>query len=196
MLTSPVSHHVSDMALASRAAAGDQAAFASLYRRHHPHVLRYCRRLLRCPEDAADAAQQTFLNMHCVLAKGTAPEQSVGGYLLRVAQRASFDLHERRKAQQALAQRDRLCGHAATAQPDHATAIIAAHAIRRATAKLPERHRAVLAMRELEDLTYEEIGARLDMNENAVAQLLHRARKRLAQELALERAHPATPLAG
>jgi RNA polymerase sigma factor (sigma-70 family) len=169
----------SDSALAARAAAGDDAAFADLYRRHHLRVYRYCRRLLRCPEDAADATQQTFLNMHRRLAKGYPPSASVGGYLLRVAQHASFEVHERRQAQQALAER-----HGATAtEPDHAPAIMTAHAVRDAASSMPERHLAVLVMREVEDLTYVEIADRLEMNENAVAQLLHRARRRLAREL-------------
>jgi RNA polymerase sigma-70 factor, ECF subfamily len=169
----------SDNALAARAAAGDDAAFADLYRRHHLRVYRYCRRLLRCPEDAADATQQTFLNMHRRLAKGDPPNASVGGYLLRVAQHASFEVRERRQAQQALAERH---GAAAT-EPDHAPAVVTAHAVRDAASSMPERHLAVLVMREVEDLTYVEIADRLEMNENAVAQLLHRARRRLAREL-------------
>jgi RNA polymerase sigma-70 factor, ECF subfamily len=88
----PSDARAGDIALASRAAAGDEAAFADLYRRHHPHVYRYCRRLLRCPEDAADATQQAFLSMHRRLAKGCPPDASVGGYLLRVARHASFDV--------------------------------------------------------------------------------------------------------
>jgi len=175
----PSTPHVSDGALASRAAAGDDAAFADLYRRHHLRVYRYCRRLLRCPEDAADATQQTFLNMHRRLAKGSPPDASVGGYLLRVAQHASFEVHDRRQAQQALAERH----DAAATEPDHAPAVVTAHAVRNAATSLPERHLAVLVMREVEDLTYVEIADRLGMNENAVAQLLHRARRRLAREL-------------
>lgn len=179
---------VSDIALASRAAAGDDAAFTQLYERHQLTVYRYCRRLLRSPEDAADATQQTFLNMHRRLAKGAPPTESVTGYLLRVAQRASFEVHARRKAQESLA----VLRHPELAtQPDHATAIVNSHAVRDAASSLPERYRAVLVMREVEDLTYEDIGERLGMNENAVAQLLHRARKRLARELSATHAEMA-----
>ena len=181
MPTSP-----SDITLAARAAAGDDAAFAHLFERHQQTVYRYCRRLLRCPEDAADATQQTFLNMHRRLAKGSAPDDSVTGYLLRVAQRASFEVHARRKTQQALAEHTQ-----PAVAPDHAPAILHAHAVRHAASALPERYRAVLVMREVEDRTYEDIAQRLEMNENAVAQLLHRARKRLARELD----HPEVPLA-
>jgi RNA polymerase sigma factor (sigma-70 family) len=181
---------VSDITLASQAAAGDDAAFARLYERHQLTVYRYCRRLLRCPEDAADATQQTFLNMHRRLAKGAPPDESVAGYLLRVAQRASFELHARRKAHESLAE---LRHPEAATQPDHAPAIVTAHAVRHAASSLPEHYRAVLVMREVEDLTYEDIGERLAMKENAVAQLLHRARKRLARELSAT--HAALPLA-
>jgi RNA polymerase sigma-70 factor (ECF subfamily) len=179
---------VTDLTLAARAAAGDDAAFAHLYERHQLTVYRYCRRLLRCPEDAADATQQTFLNMHRRLAKGTAPNDNVAGYLLRVAQRASFQVHARRTAQEALVRPPEVA-----TQPDHATAVVTAHAVRHATSSLPDRYRAVLVMREVQDLTYEAIGERLGMKENAVAQLLHRARKRLARELSAT--HEAMPLA-
>jgi RNA polymerase sigma factor (sigma-70 family) len=194
-----LTNRVSDITLASRAAAGNDAAFAHLYQRHQLPVYRYCRRLLRCPEDAADATQQTFLYMHRRLAKGSAPDANVRGYLFRVAQRASFEVHERRKAQEALAERSDLRHRVIAIHPDHASAIVTADAVRHAASSLPERQRAVLMMREVEDLTYEDIAERLGMNENAVAQLLHRARKRLVRELSaggvLETAHPATPLA-
>jgi RNA polymerase sigma factor (sigma-70 family) len=61
---------------------------------------------------------------------------------------------------------------------------VIAHAVRQAARTLPERYLAVLVMREVEDRTYGDIAERLGLSENAVAQLLHRARKRLARELA------------
>jgi RNA polymerase sigma factor (sigma-70 family) len=172
-----------DLGLARRAASGDELAFAQLYRRHHPRVHRYCARLLGSPEDAADAAQQTFLSMHRCFARGVTPRENVVGYILQVARRESFHLHHRRvkhqRAQEVSLHHVR--DHASVA--DHAPRVIDAHTIRAAAAALPERHRAVLVMREVRDMSYDQIARDLGLTENAVAQLIHRARKRLAGEL-------------
>jgi DNA-binding CsgD family transcriptional regulator len=48
---------------------------------------------------------------------------------------------------------------------------------------LPERQREALALRELEELSYDEIAEIMDMNRNSVAQLISRARISLRDEL-------------
>ena len=55
--------------------------------------------------------------------------------------------------------------------------------IREANGRLPERQREALALRELEDLSYDEIAAVMEMNRNSVAQLISRARINLRDEL-------------
>jgi RNA polymerase sigma factor (sigma-70 family) len=55
--------------------------------------------------------------------------------------------------------------------------------VRAANARLPRRHREVLALRELEGCSYDEIAEILGTNRNAVSQLIWRARVRLRDEL-------------
>src|SRR5436305_1295581 len=55
--------------------------------------------------------------------------------------------------------------------------------VRDANGRLPERQREVLALRELEELSYDEIAEIMEMNRNAVAQLISRARIKLRDEL-------------
>ena len=55
--------------------------------------------------------------------------------------------------------------------------------IRLANESLPERQREVLALRELEDLSYGEVAQIMGMNQNAVAQLISRARINLRDGL-------------
>ncbi len=57
--------------------------------------------------------------------------------------------------------------------------------VRRANGALAPRQRLVLALRELEDRSYAEIGELVGLKENAVAQLISRARLRLREELRL-----------
>ena len=62
--------------------------------------------------------------------------------------------------------------------------------VRVANAKLAPRQRLVLALRELEDRSYAEIGVIVGMKENAVAQLISRARESLRTELRLAQVDP------
>ena len=62
--------------------------------------------------------------------------------------------------------------------------------VRIANARLPPRQRMVLALRELEDSSYAEIGELVGITENAVAQLIFRARESLRTELRLVQVDP------
>src|SRR4029078_3088256 len=54
----------SDEELAARAAGGDEAAFASLVGRHQRRVFQLASRLTADDGDAADALQETFLQVY------------------------------------------------------------------------------------------------------------------------------------
>jgi RNA polymerase sigma-70 factor, ECF subfamily len=55
--------------------------------------------------------------------------------------------------------------------------------VRAANARLPLRYREVLALRELDGCSYDEIAEILGTNRNAVSQLIWRARTKLREEL-------------
>src|ERR671921_692980 len=63
--------------------------------------------------------------------------------------------------------------------------------VRVANGRLAPRQRLVLALRELEDRSYAEIGEVVGLKENAVAQLISRARESLRTELRLAQIDPA-----
>lgn len=58
--------------------------------------------------------------------------------------------------------------------------------VRNAIERLPESYRTVLMLRDIEDLTTQEVADRLDMTANAVKVRLHRARQALRTLLARE----------
>src|SRR5436305_3155046 len=74
--------------LASAAGAGDAAAFAELYERHAPAIHGYCRRVLRSPEEAADATHEAFVSVLERLGDGTRPVLAPRAYLFRAAHNA------------------------------------------------------------------------------------------------------------
>jgi RNA polymerase sigma-70 factor (ECF subfamily) len=58
--------------------------------------------------------------------------------------------------------------------------------VRKALLELPDRQRQAVLLWKFEGLSYQEIAEAMGANENAVAQLLHRATARLRRTLELE----------
>jgi RNA polymerase sigma-70 factor (ECF subfamily) len=59
----------------------------------------------------------------------------------------------------------------------------ACHAVREAIASLPDPHRTVLLLRDIEEMSTEDVAAELGLTSNAVKIRLHRARQALATVL-------------
>src|SRR3954471_17795441 len=90
--------HLDDSLLAARVGAGDEAAFAALYDRHHRSLLSFCRHMLGNAEDGEDALQQTFVRAHAALVAGQVPDR-LRPWLFAIARnRCSTMLAARREA--------------------------------------------------------------------------------------------------
>ena len=89
-----------DRALTRRARDDANGAFAELHRRHDAALHRYCLSLLKRPEDAADAVQDTWLRALGSLTEGKLGVTHVRGWLFAIARNACLDrLRERRRWQ-------------------------------------------------------------------------------------------------
>ncbi len=173
-----------DEALARRAAAGDAAAFATLYDRYERRAYNLCYRTTGSPDDAADATQETFLKILERLPSLDGRELNFGAYVMTAARNASYDALARRKRftptdeipEAPLADDRELPERAALRQAHQ-------EQIRAANLALPPRQREVLALRELQDLSYGEVAQIMGMNQNSVAQLISRARINLRDGL-------------
>jgi RNA polymerase sigma factor (sigma-70 family) len=181
-----------DSALARRAAAGDGDAFAELYQRHEGRVHNLCYRILGSRDDAADATQEAFVGVLRTLPKPARRDLAFGSYVLTSARNACYDLIERGKRAQTTEEVPATAGPVGggfdPGDPDddpERNVLLEARTeeIRIANLALPERQREVLALRELEELSYDEIAAIMDMNRNSVAQLISRARINLRDAL-------------
>jgi RNA polymerase sigma factor (sigma-70 family) len=188
-----------DSALAQRAAAGDGDAFAELYERHESRAFNLCYRILGSRDDAADATQEAFVGVLRRLPQLADRDFAFGSYVLTSARNACYDLIERRKRTQPS---DEIPESATPMgggvggggvgfdpgdpedDPERKVLLEARNEeIRVANLALPERQREVLALRELEELSYDEIAELMDMNRNSVAQLISRARINLRDAL-------------
>ena len=185
--------------LAERAVAGDGDAFAELYGRYERRAYNLCLRIVGSEDDAADATQEAFVNVLKRLPKMEGRDLAFGSYLFTSARHACYDLIERRKRAEPS---DTISEGAITVgagvggggigfdpgDPDedperHMLLEARQEEIREANAQLPERQREVLALREVEGLSYDEIAEIMDMNRNSVAQLISRARINLRDAL-------------
>lgn len=184
--------------LARAAAAGDGGAFATLYERYERRAYNLAYRLTASEDDAADAVQDAFVKVLRRLPQLEDRELAFGSYLFTATRNASYDLMQKRKRAEpsdAIPEAAVPIGAAAGGgfgldpgnpheDPDRKLLLESQQEeIRAANERLPERQREALALRELEELSYDEIAEIMEMNRNSVAQLISRARLKLRDEL-------------
>ncbi len=128
-------------------------------------------------EDAEDVAQTTFLNAYRALKRGERV-RNPRAWLLAIAHnvcRQRFRTASRRP------QEVELDPEAAEAFRDEDAPT--AEEIRHAMSELSFNQRTVLVLREIEGLSYEEIGEAMELSLSAVETLLFRARQALREQL-------------
>ena len=156
-------------------------------------------RIVGSEDDAADATQEAFVSVLRRLPKLEGRDLAFGSYLFTSARHACYDLIERRRraepsdeiAEGAIPVGGGVGGGGMGFDPgdpedDPERNVLLAsrqEEIRTANATLPERQREVLVLRELENLSYDEIADIMDLNRNSVAQLISRARINLRDAL-------------
>ncbi len=179
----------SDEGLARASRAGDGEAFGRLVARHERSVYGLCLRLLGQPEDARDAAQEAFVRAYESL-RGYDPSLAFRPWLLRIARNRCLDLRRRARVRPALRSLDDDGSEGREApDPEAVTAdegLVRAESRRRleaAIARLPADQREALLLFHQEQLSYREIAAVLEVPQGTVMTWLHRARKRLREEL-------------
>ncbi len=185
-----------DASLALSASRGDKQAFGRLVDRHKRSVFGLCLRLLRHPEDARDAAQETFVRAFAAL-ETYDPALPFAPWLLRIARNHCLDLARRRGSRPAEVALD-AADDGAAELPDRAAApadeTVAARQqagrLEDAVAALPPRYREVVHLFHVEHLSYKEIARTMDVPIGTVMTWLHRARARLRQELGAREEEP------
>jgi RNA polymerase sigma factor (sigma-70 family) len=189
-MATPLAHPrkaLPDAELARLAGAGDGEAFAELYDRHEVRVYGFCMRLLCSPHDAAEATQDTFVRLLGRLPAIEGRELNFVAYTLATARNACYDMIGSRRRVEPVAESPEPTGprEGEVERDPERRALLQAtrEQVKAANAALPERQREVLALREVEGLSYEEIGELMGMNRNAVAQLISRARIKLGDLL-------------
>ena len=158
---------------------GDSTAFEELVRAYQDRVYNLCRYMLRDPRDGQDAAQDVFLKAYRALG-GFKPDSSLYTWIYRIAVNTCLD-YKRKSRREALKHKS-LAEASRSAEPfspqTHESKD-AAEAIQQALASLKEQSRAVIVLREIEELSYEEIAQVLNISVGAVKSRVSRAREEL-----------------
>jgi RNA polymerase sigma factor (sigma-70 family) len=168
-----------DEMLAGRAAAGNGAAFTALYERYYGPLLGYTRSILLDAEDARDATQNALESALRAL-PGREPGRPLRPWLYKIAHNEAIDIIRRRRPQSELTQASEpiVPGPEADAEQRGRLAELVDD-----LRTLPERQRGALVMRELNGLSYDDIGLALGLSNEAARRAVFDARSALHDAL-------------
>jgi RNA polymerase sigma-70 factor (ECF subfamily) len=180
------------VALAQR---GREDAFRELVRRYERPVFSLIFRMVRDSATAEDLAQDTFIKVLNHIDKYR-PEFKLSSWLFKIANNVAID-HLRRRQIATISMSG--SPHAGTASEIEATSFDVASsdesaldemeskelgsAIEKAIARLRPEYRSCILLRHVEDRSYEEIAATLDLPLGTVKTYIHRARQQLRESL-------------
>lgn len=176
-------------ALIQRARGGDETAFGALVRANYEPVFRLVFSIVRNEHDARDVCQEVWIAAWRAIANFRG-DARLTTWLHPIAVRRSIDfLRGRRRWIARFLPFLSEDGHeppGADTTPDPREAAEAterSERFERAIASLPAKHRAVLALREIEGLSYEEIARTMKLRPGTVMSRLHNARRMLARKI-------------
>ena len=166
--------------LVERARAGDEDAFASIYRARVRDVVRYVSSILRAPDQVEDVVSQTFVLAWRDVPRLRQPER-FDAWLFRIAHNQAISELRRRPSTPLDAAPEPVDDSRDASPSALAEAGADAEAVREALTRLPEVQRSVLVMRFLLDLPHVEVARQLGKTEEAVRALQYRALIRMRE---------------
>jgi RNA polymerase sigma factor (sigma-70 family) len=181
-----------DAELLLRLRARDRDAWEELYTEFQPRLRTFAYRLAGNVHDADDLVQETFVRAVPRLERLDPGSVDLGAYLFTTCKNLFYKQTARAGRAEPVAEVPEPAVPAPIEDdPERSTLLRSQqHDVRIANARLDSRQRLVLALRELEDRSYAEIGEIVGLKENAVAQLIFRARESLRVEIRLAQVDP------
>jgi RNA polymerase sigma-70 factor (ECF subfamily) len=165
-----------DVALVDRARRGDTIAFAELVTKYRSRIYTRIYRMIRSEEDALEITQQTFVKVWKAIPEFES-KSSFHTWLYKVATRGAIDWLRRSRPH--FVELDTEL-RSSVPHPDRQ---IQRNEVQQfvldAVAKLSPKHRAVIVLRDLEDLRYGEIAEILQCSIGTVMSRLFHARRNL-----------------
>lgn len=158
---------------------GDSDAFERLVHQTKRGVYSLVYRIVGNHDDAADVTQEVYLKVWRQL-RSFRGDAAFGTWLWRIASNEAISHLRRRGRLAEPVEPERIAAWEAPPAP----APVETGEVERALARLPAAYRTVLVLREMYDMPMEEVAKQMRTTVGATKVRLHRARNRLAAELA------------
>jgi RNA polymerase sigma-70 factor, ECF subfamily len=189
---SPAVHSMEaeDLQLVEDARAGNGEAFRQLVIRHQRKVYAVALGVVKDRDVAWDVSQETFVRVHRHLGEFKG-ESAFSTWLLRIATHLAIDaIRKERSALKEDIDEVRESDLESGGEGILATALgndphqnlvrrELMNRMRSALAEIPEKHRTILVLRELEGLSYQELAERLEISKGTVMSRLFHARRKM-----------------
>lgn len=177
----------SDEEIIRRVLDGETALYEIIMRRYNQRLYRAARAILRDDGEAEDVLQDTYVRAYQHLGQFAGRAQ-FSTWLTRIAVHEALARVRRRDRLEQIEPAEGKNGgfmlRAKGPDPESQTAQAEiGHLLEEAILSLPEIHRTVLMLRDVEEMSTEEAAAALDITEENVKVRLHRARAMLRKEL-------------
>jgi RNA polymerase sigma-70 factor (ECF subfamily) len=180
-----------DLEVVERVKAGESALYEIIMRRYNQRLYRVARAILRDDGEAEDVMQDAYVRAYQHLGQyaGAAPFST---WLTRIAVNEALTRLKGRKRAQQLEDIDSNGDgpmYVADNSPDpeqNASVAELGHLLEQAVLDLPEHYRAVVMLRDIEEMSTAETAAALDLTEENVKIRLHRGRT-MAREWLFDR---------
>ncbi|MFQ5880951.1 MAG: sigma-70 family RNA polymerase sigma factor [Candidatus Methylomirabilales bacterium] len=180
-----------DHELVDRVLAGDRKAFTPLLLRHQRTILNFMYRMVGERGAAEDLTQEVFLKAYAALPRFR-KEAAFSTWLFRIAHNHCLNLLKgkgRAGGETALSHQSSNPRHFAMLRDPSASADQQLErrelqtVVQEKLAELTPEHRAVLVLRDIQGLSYDEIASALSLEGGTVRSRIHRARMELKEKL-------------
>ena len=184
---------LSDHALIEATKNGDESAFAEIVGRYRNPITNYLYRFLNDYEEAVDLAQETFVRVYFAIERYHT-DYAFSTYIYRIATNLAISEIRKRKRRQLLSLTGLFQNEDESetefqltdekSLPDEDLIEDERNrTIARAIAALPDKYRAPIILREIEDKSYEEIAQILNLGLGTTKSRISRARNLLKEKL-------------
>ena len=177
--------------LIRQAAEGSEEAFAVLVKKYRPKMFNLAYSMIRNRETADDIAQDVFIKAYIYISKFKY-KSSFGTWLYRIAVNTVKDYLRKESRINKISFDERLASpdipdiqeDGVVIKEEELEAKLRKKLLHRAIQALPEKHRTILTLRDIQGISYKEITGILNISPGTVDSRLYRARRMLRKKVA------------